>query len=664
MTGFGLVCRSLAIIAGICCVTGFSAALMAQTVERQVYSLGTGPTEGVSHPLGVTLAALVKLKLLPEADIDVDAQNTAGSGQNARLLRSNALDFAIISGFDAYHAARGTGPFSAEDADPNLRFVTNLWTSSFHFIVRLEDSSSGTLTDFLNLEGRSIALGRNGSDLRNQAEALFDALDVSIADTFQLENLNERQAAVAFLQGDIDGFLLVDNSQGDEIADFLETAEDQAIVLDISDDQIEAIGGRDALPWTRIDLPANTLPRQTGEHVTVGLHNLLGTHEQVAEETVNQITKTIFDNLPFLQEMHSATIGINLETALDQLSLPVHAGAASYYDEVGVTLPEPAPIRISTLSQTPFLNRYRSIEEARTRLSESTFTVLSGEEGQTTTRMISELANHLGDTGIRVVGMITPKPTENIADVLYARGVDSAIVPLNIMNYARAENVYPDVRRKIAYATELFTEEVHLIVSDAVDDLEDLIARPVNLGPPGSTSEFTSSFLLDQRKIPIEPTYHDHRTALALLAEGKIAGAFIVSGKPAPALADIPKSANLRLLTVPALAGEAYRPATLSSDDYPNLLATGEDVETFALRTMLLSYNWRPDNQRFDVLSTFLDRFFDRLPALQQSDGGFHAKWQEINPFRGVQGWIRSPAAENWLRKQDGSAGGSDNTDG
>lgn len=656
--------RSLAIVAGVCFMTGLSAALMAQTAERQVYSLGTGPTEGVSHPLGVTLAALVKLKLLPEADIDVDAQNTEGSGENAGLLRENVLDFAIVDGFDAYHSARGTGPFSAEDPDPSLRFVTNLWTSSFHFIIRREDSSSGTLNDFLNLEGRRVALGRDGSDLRNRAEALFDALDVTLAEFFQLENLSGQQALTAFLQGDVDGFLLIDNSQGAEVSDFLETAGDQAIALSIDDDQIKAIGGRDSLPWTRIALPANTLPGLTDEHVTVGLHNLLGTHERVAEETVYQITKSIFDNLPFLQEMHSAAIGISLETALDQLSLPVHIGAANYYGEVGIAIPEPAPIRISTLSQTPFLNRYSSIEEARNRLSQTTFTMLGGEEGQTTTRMISELANHLGDAGIRVVGMITSKPAENIADVLYARGVDSAIVPLNILNYARAENVYPDVREKIAYATELFTEEVHLIVSDAVDDLEDLIAQPVNLGPPGSTSAFTSSFLLDQQKIPVEPTYHDHRTALALLAEGEIAGAFIISGKPVPALAALPENANLRLLSVPALTGEAYRPATLSSLDYPNLLTAGEDVETFALRTMLLSYNWRPDNRRFDVLSNFLDTFFDRLPILQQSDGGFHAKWQEINPFRDVQGWIRSPAAENWIREQDDSAAEPDNTDG
>jgi len=664
MIRLGSLKRWSAVVACASCLICMSAALVAQPVERQVYRLGTGSTEGVSHPLGVTLAALIKLKLLPEANIDLDAQNTEGSSNNASQLREGTLDFAILSSFDTYHAARGTGPFSEVDADPGLRFVTNLWTSTFHFVVKSDFGTTGTFVDFLNLQSRPVVLGEDGSDLRNQAQALFAALDVNIAQSFQLENLDARNAQQAFLDGDIDGFLLVDNSQGADIAAFLERAGDQATTLAIGDDQFETIGDRELLPWTQVAIPKNTLPGQTDEYVTIGLRNLLGTNEQLTEEAVYQITKTIFDNLLFLQEMHSATIGISLETALEQLSLPVHAGAGSYYDEVGVTLPKADPIRISTLSQTPFLNRYGTVEEARTRLNDGTFTMLGGQEGQTTTRMISELAASLGDTDIRVVGMITPKSTENIADILYARGVDSAIVPLNVLNYARAQDVYPDISGKIAYATELFTEEVHLIVSDAVDDLDDLIDQPVNLGLPGSTSEFTSSFLLDQLNIPVLPTYHDHRTALTLLAKGDIAGVFIISGKPVPVLSEISTNAGLRLLSVPPLAGDAYRSATLSAADYPNLLAAGEDVQTFALRTMLLSYNWRPDNPRYRVLSTFIDTFFDRLSTLQNADEGYHAKWQEINPFRGVQGWIRSPAAENWIQEQDRSADTPNNADG
>jgi hypothetical protein len=641
-------------IAVACCLLLLQTAGVAQPADRQVYSLGTATTEGVAHPIGVTLAALVKLKLLPQANIDLDARNTAGSRSNAAQLRASGLDLAILSSFDAYHAARGTGPFLDAGPDEALRFLTNLWTSAFYFVTRRDLAPTGGFDDFLGLQGRTVALGAAGSDLRDQARALLAAFDVEIDTFYRLADLSAGDAAQAFLDGDIDGFLLVDDRQGAEIAAFLDKAGEQAVALTMSAEQLDSLARAGAPPWTRIAVPANTLRGQAEEQATIGLRYLLGTSERVDQEAIYQITRTIFDNLPFLQEMHAATVGISLETALDQLSLPVHAGAAAYYAEVGITLPEPAPIHVSSLSKAPFLKRYSTIAEARGRLSDSAFTMIGGSEGETVTRMIGELALALADSDVRVQGIVTPTPAENIADILYARGVDSAVVPLSILNYAREQNVYPNLTGKIAYAAELFTEEVHLIVRDAIGGIEDLIDQPVNLGPPGSLSEFTASFLLDSLNLPIQPAYDDARTAIERLTRGELAGAFVVSGKPMPLLAEIPPDAGLRLISVPVLEGEAYRPATVSAADYPHLVASGQEIGTFGLRTMLLGYNWQTDNPRFLALAEFIDQFFDALPSLQAAGQGHHAKWREIDPRRTIQGWSRSPAAVRWLQGSDG----------
>lgn len=653
-----------ALLASACLLLLVQASVLAQPAQQQIYDLGTATTDGVSHPLGVTIAALIKLKLLPQANIDVDARNTQGSRNNALRLRNHDLDFAILNNRDAYHAYRGTGPLEDEGPDPSLQLLSNLWTSAYHFVVKSEYAPTGMFADFLNLKGRRIALGEAGSPSRDHASVLFAALDVDVDEAYQLEDLSSRNAARAFLDGELDGFLLIDERQGADIAAFLEEAGGGAAILAMGDDDIRAVKEDDAPVWNRIVIPANTLPGQPDDHMTIGMHNILCTNERIAEDVVHQITKTIFDNLPFLQEMHTATIGISLETALEQLVLPVHPGAAAYYREVGVTVPDVAPVRISTLSQTAFLTRFGTVQEARTQLNDGTITILGGQAGQTVTRMTTELAASLGDSGMRVVGMTSPKPAENIADVLYARGVDSAIVPLDILNYALAQNVYPDIRRKVAYVAELFTEELHLIASNGIAEIDDLIDRPVNLGPPGSASEFTASFLLDQLNIPVAPTYHDQRTALALLAQGDLAAVFAISGKPMPLLLEIPADAGLRLLDVPPLEGGAYRPATLAATDYPNLLTSGDNVGTFGVRTILLSYNWRSDNPRYRVLSTFIDRFFDRLPTLQQQDAGYHPKWRDIDPFREVQGWRRFPEAQSWIDIQDRPAAQPASADG
>ena len=541
----------------------------AQPAEREIYSLGTSTTDGISHPLGVTIAALIKLRLLPEANIDIDARNTEGSRDNANRLRNADVDFAILTNLDAFDASRGIGPFADEGLDPSLRLVTNLWTSAYYFVVRREYAPTGSFVDFLNLRGRNVALGENGSNLESHARAMFAALDVDVDEAYRLEGLGGQEAARAFLDGDLDGFLLIDERQGADLAAFLDEAGDQAVALTVENDDIETIKNDGAPVWTSVTLPARTLPNQPEDHTTIGMHNLLSANENVADRAVYQITRTIFDNLPFLSEMHSATVGISLEAALDQLVVPVHSGAATYYQEVGVTIPAPEPVRISALSQTPFLTRFNSVQNARARLNDNTITVLGGAAGQTITRMTSELAGSFGDTDIRVVGMTSPWPAENIADVLYARGVDSAVVPLDILDYALEQNVYPDIRGKIAYATELFTEEVHLLASGNVQGIEDLVDQPVNLGPRRSASAFTASFLLDRLNLPVEPTYYDQRTALTLLERGELAAAFLIAGKPMPLLVDVSKDAGLRLIDIPPLEGDAYRPAKIDAADYP-----------------------------------------------------------------------------------------------
>jgi len=650
---------------GLCLPLALQTPVRAQSAERQVFDLGTSTTDRASHALGVTIAALVKLKLLPRNNIDINAINTTGSRTNVTSLREGDLDFAILNSLDAHRASEGIGPFAGDGPNPDLRLLTNLWTSNLHFVVRSEFAPTGQFDDFLNLEGRRIALGEEGSSTLDQARALFDAVDVDVDQTYSIQNIGGKEAVEAFLEGELDGFLLVDDGQSGEITSFLERAGDTATSLNFEQNDVDSINARGGDLWTTQLLPAGTLPGQSDAYVVLGMHNLLGANASVSEEAIYQITQTIFDNLPFLEEMHAAATSIDLDTALDKVVLPVHPGAARYYGDVGIAIPEPEPIRTSTLSQTEFLTRFGSVQEARVALSERTFTILSGGVDQTITPMIAELAGMLEEDGIRVVGMTNPKPADNIADVLYARGVDSAVVPLDILDYALEQNVYPGMREKLVYAAELFSEELHLVASSNIDDVEALIGRPVNLGPENDASAFTASFLLDRLNIPVEPTYHDRQTALELLEKGELAAAFFLSGKPMPLLQRIEANQGLRLLELPALEGSAYRPSSLTVDDYPTLLADGDAVQTFAVRTGLVSYSWRSENPRFSVLENFLDVFFEHLPALQDEAGGHHPKWREIDPFSDIEGWRRSPAANRWLQSQDRQAETPNtNTDG
>jgi hypothetical protein len=54
---------------------------------------------------------------------------------------------------------------------------------------------------------------------------------------------------------------------------------------------------------------------------------------------VYKITRTIYENLPFLRGVHKATAAMSLGKAVEGLYVPLHPGAARYYEEQGLQLP-------------------------------------------------------------------------------------------------------------------------------------------------------------------------------------------------------------------------------------------------------------------------------------------------------------------------------------
>ena len=91
-----------------------------------------------------------------------------------------------------------------------------------------------------------------------------------------------------------------------------------------------------------------------------------------------------------------------------------------------------------------------------------------------------------------------------------------------------------------------------------------------------------------------------------------------------------------------------YLPATLTSKDYPNLIAEGETVETIAVPAVLAAYNWAPNTERYRKLSQFVEAFFTKFPTFQNPP--FHPKWKEVSLSAPLADWQRLPYAETWLK--------------
>jgi hypothetical protein len=110
-------------------------------------------------------------------------------------------------------------------------------------------------------------------------------------------------------------------------------------LLAFTDEQAKQADGGMEL-WTPYLIKSGTYPGQSADIQTIAQPNFLAVRADVPEEDVYMITKTVYENLGFLQSIHKATNAMALEKAIVGLPMPLHPGAVRYYKEAGLTIPD------------------------------------------------------------------------------------------------------------------------------------------------------------------------------------------------------------------------------------------------------------------------------------------------------------------------------------
>ena len=310
----------------------------AAQAEEASYVLATASTGGTYYPVGVALSTLVKVKLEPSVKIGMSAISSAGSGENVRLLREGEAQFAIMQGLFGSYAVTGTGPIAESGPQENLRSITMLWQNVEQFVVSSDVAGDGTVGVLADLKGEGMAMGTQNSGTIGSNRTLLSGLGIDLDNDYDLVFAGYGPSAEALQNGQVKGINTPAGVPTGAISQLMAAAGDSVRPLDVTDEQMAAMdGGRDL--WTRYVIPAGTYPNQDADWNTIAQPNFLATNADIPEENVYLITKTIYENLPFLQAIHPATQAMALERAIAGLPAPLHPGAARYYSEQGIDIP-------------------------------------------------------------------------------------------------------------------------------------------------------------------------------------------------------------------------------------------------------------------------------------------------------------------------------------
>jgi TRAP-type uncharacterized transport system substrate-binding protein len=283
-------------------------------------------------------------------------------------------------------------------------------------------------------------------------------------------------------------------------------------------------------------------------------------------------------------------------------------------------------------------------------INDGTVTVITAPVGGATAIFGSDMARVLDDDAtVRVLPVIGKGPVRNVIDILYLKSIDMGAVAADVPEFYKLQYKIPDITSRLRYITKLYHNELHIIAPTSIKSIFDLEGK--RIVAQTDVGLYTARVVFSRLNMKANFEYKiDDARALQKIADGE-ADAYITSTGKVFGLARSLKNENraLHLVSVPydARLADMYLPTTLSSEEYPNLLAPGETIETIATSVLLVSFNWPENSERYNRVARFVDVFFSKMGEFMKPPR--HPKWKEASIQASIPGWQRFKAADDWL---------------
>ncbi|WNL39059.1 TAXI family TRAP transporter solute-binding subunit [Halomonas sp. PAMB 3232] len=283
----------------------------------------------------------------PAAGYDLQVSLGQALTRSAIKVGAGRLDLAVVPppAFNAMQ--RGVGPYAntAEQAQSfadNLRMLFTFPGGSFHPIV-WADSGIDSWDD---MAGKRIYVGPPAGAAANQARGMVHEASGGLEDGSDYEGvrLPWESASQAFQDGQFDMYIM-SAAVGQQSVQELSLQRDIRI-LGVPDEVVDSEGWRNYLEDQAVRtevVPAGTYQGQVNgdmdQNIMVTVM-MLGANKNMSDETAYALTKSFFDNLDNMQSANALLARLNADDPFAGANMPVHPGAARYYEEQGINIPE------------------------------------------------------------------------------------------------------------------------------------------------------------------------------------------------------------------------------------------------------------------------------------------------------------------------------------
>jgi len=291
--------------------------------KREQIRLATGGSAGTYYAYGSVLANILSEK----TKIPITVQSTGASKANIQLINAGEVEMAIVQNDVMDYAWRGVDLFNGEQTT-TFRGMAGLYAETCQIIA---NPASGIKT-IADLSGKSVSVGDAGSGVEFNARQILEAYGMTFDDIVK-QNLSFAASADALRDNKIDAFFCTAGAPTPAVVD-LATSKD-IILLEIDENRANKLIANYPF-YTRFPVPAGSYKGQASDVMTVAIKATFIVSAKLQENTVYQLTKSLFENKALIEGAHVKGKELSPAYAVEGVSVPFHPGAEKYFKEAGV----------------------------------------------------------------------------------------------------------------------------------------------------------------------------------------------------------------------------------------------------------------------------------------------------------------------------------------
>ncbi|QXB00107.1 TAXI family TRAP transporter solute-binding subunit [Aeromonas sp. FDAARGOS 1416] len=284
----------------------------------QALTIGTGPLNGVYYPTGGAICRVLNAGHALHGD-SCTVQSTRGSMANLKALDKGDVQLALVQSDVLHHALHGTGPFSGQGANNELRSLFRLYQES---LTLLAAPNSG-ITTLADIEGKRVYPGNNGAGEQITSQALMAAMGWQPGQFAAYELKSDSEPLEGLCDGSLDAAFVVAGHPSLAVGDLISRC--KVRLIPIEGEQIDTLLKQHPY-YQRSRIAANLYPGQTTAINNIGMSAELVALASLPDPIVRTVRDTLLARVKQFSRLHPALSKVTPEQLQAQTELPLHAG--------------------------------------------------------------------------------------------------------------------------------------------------------------------------------------------------------------------------------------------------------------------------------------------------------------------------------------------------